>query len=72
MLRKIRDVAEWVGQRKPGVDIEVDGNVSNANAPRMVEAGANVLVCGTSSIFKKGVPLADAVAEFRKDIAATG
>lgn len=34
--------------------IEVDGNVSFENAPKMREAGADVFVCGTSSIFHKG------------------
>jgi ribulose-phosphate 3-epimerase len=29
----------------------VDGNVSWANIPRMVEAGADLLVAGTSSLF---------------------
>lgn len=31
--------------------IEVDGNVSFANLPIMYQAGADVFVCGTSSIF---------------------
>ncbi len=32
-------------------EIEVDGNVSIANAIRMKEAGANIFVVGTASIF---------------------
>lgn len=34
--------------------VEVDGNVSWENIPRMVAAGADVLVAGTSSLFQKG------------------
>ncbi len=33
------------------LEIEVDGNVSWENIPRMVEAGGNVLVAGTSSLY---------------------
>jgi pentose-5-phosphate-3-epimerase len=33
------------------VEIEVDGNVSWDNIPRMVQAGAQVLVAGSSSLF---------------------
>jgi ribulose-phosphate 3-epimerase len=39
-----------------GVDIEVDGGIDLTTAPIAVEAGANVLVAG-SSIFNRPVPL---------------
>lgn len=57
-IEKLREIIEKKGLK---IDIAVDGNVSFANAPLMVKAGANVLVCGTSSIFhprlgiKKGI-----------------
>jgi len=41
-----------IKERNLNIDIEIDENVSFANAPLMVEAGANVFVCGTSSIFR--------------------
>ncbi|MDX2190127.1 MAG: ribulose-phosphate 3-epimerase [Bacteroidota bacterium] len=34
-------------------EIEVDGNVSWENIPKMIKAGAEVLVVGTSSVFSK-------------------
>jgi ribulose-phosphate 3-epimerase len=37
-----------------GLEIEVDGNVSWENIPRMLDAGANVLVAGSSSLFEQG------------------
>jgi len=43
------------------VDIEVDGNVSFANAPLMAKAGANILVCGTSSIFKPNLGIKEGI-----------
>lgn len=51
-LDKIREVAAFREARGLDFDIEVDGNVSWENIPIMVEAGANVLVTGTSSIFR--------------------
>ena len=33
--------------------IEVDGNCSFENVPKMYEAGADIFVVGTSSVFKK-------------------
>jgi len=36
----------------PGVEIEVDGNVSFANAKLMSEAGADIFVAGSSSVYK--------------------
>jgi ribulose-phosphate 3-epimerase len=38
----------------PAARVEVDGNVSWENIPRMVAAGADILVAGTSSLFVQG------------------
>jgi len=38
----------------PDIEIEVDGNVSFENAKLMSEAGADIFVAGTSSIYAKG------------------
>ncbi|MFW5743453.1 MAG: ribulose-phosphate 3-epimerase [Spirochaetota bacterium] len=50
---------EWLAAARSrlGLDyeIEVDGNVSWENIPRMVEAGADVLVAGTSSLFDRSM-----------------
>jgi len=37
----------------PTIEIEVDGNVSFENAKKMREAGADIFVAGTSSVFSK-------------------
>ena len=39
------------------VEIEVDGNVSFENAKRMSQAGADIFVAGSSSVFEKSAPL---------------
>jgi ribulose-phosphate 3-epimerase len=48
------------------VEIEVDGNVSWDNIPRMVQAGAQVLVAGSSSLFDGTAGLAENLARMRR------
>lgn len=53
-LRKIADCRKLLTEHGyPEMPIQVDGNVSFANIPGMVAAGADNLVAGTSSIFSK-------------------
>jgi ribulose-phosphate 3-epimerase len=50
-IDKIRDLRAMAGARP--IDIEVDGGITPEIAPRVVQAGANVLVAG-SAVFKGG------------------
>ena len=50
------------------VEIEVDGNVSFENAKLMTEAGADIFVAGTSSVFKKEFSVAEGIDRLRKVI----
>jgi ribulose-phosphate 3-epimerase len=50
-LRKISDCRAYLEERDCAIPIEVDGNVSFENIPKMVAAGADILVAGTSSLF---------------------
>jgi len=50
--KKIRDLKELCDEKGLNPLIEVDGNINKDTIPPAVEAGANVLVAGTSSIFK--------------------
>jgi ribulose-phosphate 3-epimerase len=45
---KIRRVRDMIEQIRPACDLEVDGGIDPATAPLTVDAGANVLVAGTS------------------------
>ena len=47
-LPKIRRVREWIDKVKPGCELELDGGVDAETAPLGVQAGADVLVAGTS------------------------
>ena len=49
-----------------GTEIEVDGNVSFENAKKMYEAGANIYVAGTSSVFWNGDSIPANIAKLRE------
>jgi ribulose-phosphate 3-epimerase len=53
-LPKIKELAGYIAGQGLHIELEVDGNVSWQNIPVMLEAGADVLVAGSSSIFKAG------------------
>ena len=52
-LQKISDCQDFLNEHGANLPIEVDGNVSFENIPKMVAAGADILVGGTSSVFHK-------------------
>lgn len=52
----------------PHIKIEIDGGVSFESAPEMIKAGADILVCGSSTIFKKEQRVDDKVRELRESI----
>jgi ribulose-phosphate 3-epimerase len=62
-LDKVRAGAEWRAERKLHYHIEVDGGINVATARASREAGANVMVAGTS-IFK-AVDVAGEIAALR-------
>jgi ribulose-phosphate 3-epimerase len=62
-LDKVRAGAEWRAERKLDYHIEVDGGINVATARASREAGANVMVAGTS-IFK-AVDVAGEIAALR-------
>ena len=59
--RRSDHVGEELDEQGSQAEIQVDGNVSFENIPRLVGAGATMLVGGTSSIFRKGLRIAEAV-----------
>lgn len=58
-LGKIEKLRAMITARGLRIDIEADGNVSFEHIPQMIRAGANVLVVGTSSLYRQGQSLAD-------------
>jgi ribulose-phosphate 3-epimerase len=50
-LAKIRSCRTWLDDRGLDIPIEVDGNVSFGNIPKMLAAGASIFVVGNGSLF---------------------
>ena len=64
---KIRDVKTLIGGRS--IKIVIDGGVTLESSATMVRAGADVLVCGSSTIFRPAEgPLAELTKKFLKSV----
>ena len=68
-LRKIAECRAFLDKRGVERPIEVDGNVSFENIPKMVSAGADILVGGTSSVFHTSGSRAENVQQTQQAIA---
>jgi ribulose-phosphate 3-epimerase len=66
-LTKIARVRQMMSERGLDRDIEVDGGIGAATAPRVVEAGANLLVAG-ASIFASKDGVATAIGRLRESL----
>ena len=65
-LKKIKNLRNFLDKEGyENIEIEVDGNVSFENAKLMNEAGANIFVCGTSSIFSQTGSIIENINSFR-------
>ena len=68
-LKKIKELREYLDANGYShIEIEVDGNVSFENAALMNEAGANIFVAGTSSVFSKDGSVFENTEKLRKII----
>lgn len=67
ILDKISELKEKLADY-PEMIIAVDGGVNPESAPEMVKRGANLLVCGSSMIFKPDSTVGEKVKEVRRDI----
>tara|TARA_Y100000996_G_C22213421_1_gene516395 strand:- start:85 stop:633 length:549 start_codon:yes stop_codon:yes gene_type:complete len=52
VIEKLRNIKRLVDEKKLEIDIEIDGGINFENSKSVIEAGANVLVSG-STIFKE-------------------
>lgn len=59
--KKIKELLSMASGRNNGLLIEIDGGVSNQNALKLLQAGANVLVAG-NSVFSARDPLIEIAA----------
>ena len=63
-LGKVSRVRQMIDRLKPGCDLEVDGGIDWETARLCVEAGANVLVAG-SSVFGTNKSVPEAMSRLR-------
>ena len=68
-IEKVRKLRKMLDESGYGhIEIEVDGNVSFENARLLSEAGANIFVAGTSSVFSKTLSLPEAINKLRDNL----
>ena len=65
-ITRLRELLDKTGHEE--VFIEVDGNVSFENAVKMHEAGADIYVAGTSSVFARTGTLEENLKKLRQII----
>lgn len=68
IYKKISDLKEKIIASGKKILIEIDGGVNPDTAAEMINAGADILVCGTSAIFKPDIAVNIKINEFRKII----
>lgn len=68
VYKKISDTRDKINTLGKDIIIEIDGGVNPDTAANMIKAGADLLVCGTSSIFKPDLPVDEKIKEFKKSI----
>jgi ribulose-phosphate 3-epimerase len=66
-LPRIEQMRKMIDNRKPSIELEVDGGINAENAPEIVEAGADVLVAG-NSIFRAEDGISGAMQRLREAV----
>jgi len=67
-IRKIKDLKKMINNLELDIKISVDGNVNSNTIPEMVSAGADILVLGSSSLFRTDIPIPVAIKEIHTAI----
>ncbi len=67
MMNKISDLKKKIKNHKK-IQIQIDGGVTFDSASEMIKRGADMLVCGSSTIFKPSEKIEDKIPELRKKI----
>ncbi|MBN1436811.1 MAG: ribulose-phosphate 3-epimerase [Sedimentisphaerales bacterium] len=68
-LRKVKECRDFLDRAGFDIPIEVDGRVSLEGIPGLVAAGANILVAGSQSFFRKGAERGQNLAAMQQMIA---
>ncbi len=65
VYQKIADLKNKLA-KYPYIKIEIDGGVTFESAPKMIKTGADILVCGSSTIFNQAYPVDKKIKELRQ------
>jgi ribulose-phosphate 3-epimerase len=68
-LENARTVAQMARDLRLTMEIAADGNVSTLRLPSLLESGCDHLVLGTSSIFRPGLDVGEALVDFQAAVA---
>ncbi len=66
--KKIEALRAKIDETGKDIIIEIDGGVTPESGKEMVKAGANMLVCGTGTIFQPPALLDEKICEFRQTL----
>lgn len=67
-MKKIADLRKRIDETGKDIFLEIDGGVTPESGHKMVAAGANMLVCGTGTIFQPPAKLDAKIRSFRKTL----
>lgn len=68
IIKKIDKLKNLINKYNLDISITVDGNVGPKTIPEFVKNGADILVLGTSGLFRKGISLKEAMTEVYESI----
>ena len=68
IIKKIDHLKNLINKYNLNITITVDGNVGPKTIPEFVKNGADILVLGTSGLFKKDISLKDALSQVHESI----
>jgi ribulose-phosphate 3-epimerase len=69
-VARVKRIREWLTAANSKAELEVDGGIFTGNAAALAEAGASVLVSGTS-VFRSDAPIGEAIRALRAAALAT-
>ena len=68
VIRKIENLKNLISKMNLKTTITVDGNVNKNTIPDFIKAGSEILVLGSSGLFKKDLTIKKAVEEIKESI----
>ena len=67
-IRKIEKLKNLIEKMGLDISITADGNINKLNIPDFIKAGANILVLGSSGLFRKDATIKESVEEIKESI----